>query len=324
MVGSHAQIVNVDRDRGRAVHGAAVLGQVAVRHAGPRRLHGLGALRRRATDELDAPTCARSRRSITSPAPTRSRPASTRHARRRARAAQRRRHRHARASRCATRCRVRWIGRRVARGRRLASTTPAAPARSPILDTDHARADRAARRRRRPSPSRPTRCATATTSAPITALQDDRRRPVRRAAGRGRRRRHRAGRRSRSRSARRRRSARSAGRDARPTRRPPPRPSSSTAGDATLTVGDAGPLANGAFTLAAAARGARRRRRPGPRPITNDTFAIDFQQKIAAERPAAHRHLQPDADVHAFDFHSVACTPARPRRSGPRTSWTRR
>ena len=43
MVGSHAQIANVHRDRGRALHGAAVLGQGAVRHAGPRRLHRLGA-----------------------------------------------------------------------------------------------------------------------------------------------------------------------------------------------------------------------------------------------------------------------------------------
>lgn len=58
----------------------------------------------------------------------------------------------------------------------------------------------------------------------------------------------------------------------------------STAGDATLTIGNVGPLSNGAFALA----------RPlevltGPKtyagPVTNDTFAIGLQQKIARTDP---------------------------------------
>ena len=57
----------------------------------------------------------------------------------------------------------------------------------------------------------------------------------------------------------------------------------STAGEATLTV-SGGHLSNGAFQLAQPLRGPGRRRR-GDAPITNDTFALDFQQQIAANDP---------------------------------------
>ena len=69
MVGSHAQIVNVDRVEGVPVHGAAVLRQVAVRHAGPRRFHRLGALRHRRDATEQQGRRARLRADVPSPPP---------------------------------------------------------------------------------------------------------------------------------------------------------------------------------------------------------------------------------------------------------------
>ncbi len=58
----------------------------------------------------------------------------------------------------------------------------------------------------------------------------------------------------------------------------------STAGEATLTVSDPGHLANGAFTLAQPLE-VLALPKTWTAPVTNDTFAIDFQQKIAASDP---------------------------------------
>ena len=72
----------------------------------------------------------------------------------------------------------------------------------------------------------------------------------------------------------------------------------STAGDAALSVSEPGHLANGAFTLAAAAAGgdrAERLERPGRRTRPR---RITFRQRIDATDAAAHRHLQPGADLH--------------------------
>ena len=58
----------------------------------------------------------------------------------------------------------------------------------------------------------------------------------------------------------------------------------STASEATLTVSDHGHLANGAFTLAQPLE-VLALPKTWNAPVTNDTFAIDFRQKVAANDP---------------------------------------
>ena len=127
MVGSHAQIADVHRDRGRAVHGAAVLGQGPVRHAGSRRLHRLAATGRSTKDASAAQQWLTAdvrafAQSITLDAPDVARGGRQRAARA-ARSCSRRASPTARAScRCATRCRSTAAAR---------TTSPSAPTSRP-------------------------------------------------------------------------------------------------------------------------------------------------------------------------------------------------
>ena len=102
-----------------------------------------------------------------------------------------------------------------------------------------------------------------------------------------------------SRSARRRRSARSCRASRASTRRPPPRMSSAPPGDAALTVSDPGHLANGAFTLPQPLRVEIAPQRPGAGPVSNGHVHDHVQTGDRSDRRRAHRHLQPDAHVHA-------------------------
>ena len=100
----------------------------------------------------------------------------------------------------------------------------------------------------------------------------------------------------------------------------------STAGDAALSASDpsttnTGQLVNGTFALAAAAAGPGRGQdvhRPGlQRPAGDHVQAGDRRQ-----RPAAHRDVQQDADVHAVDHEPVARRRAASRPGGS-PNWRR-
>ena len=74
----------------------------------------------------------------------------------------------------------------------------------------------------------------------------------------------------------------------------------STAGDAALSVDPSpGHLANGSFTLPAAAAGVEFSKADvWTAPVSNDPVTITFKQHIGANDAAAHRQLLQDADVH--------------------------
>ena len=83
----------------------------------------------------------------------------------------------------------------------------------------------------------------------------------------------------------------------------------STAGDATLTVADAGTtpghLVNGAFFLPQPLQGLGVvKTYTGP--VSNDQPTITFKQQVNARRRVAHGHVQQDADVHPVDDDAVA------------------
>ena len=83
----------------------------------------------------------------------------------------------------------------------------------------------------------------------------------------------------------------------------------STAGDATLSVADAGTtpghLVNGAFFLPQPLQGLGVvKTYTGP--VSNDQPTITFKQQVNARRRVAHGHVQQDADVHPVDDDAVA------------------
>ena len=324
MVGSHAQIVNVDRvegvpymvlpSSGKTPYGTpdrgGFTGWVDWRVDGRRRRPAVADGRRarvRAVDRARRARRPRGGRHRDARAARSSSPAASPRARG--------------SCRCATRCRCAGAGstprdRRpvddARRAGKVASLDPATRELTALRAGDgHGRASTADSMRETATTCR--RSATEKTIH-VSAL--------RRAAGRGRRRRH---------------GPADAGADAR-RRRSPSAPSRRAStkdvhgvdhGDGDLDRGrrdaDASPAPAGQRRVRAraAARWSRRRSRRGPARSRNDVVAVAFKQKIAATDPLRTGSYSATLTFTLSTTSSVG-TPARPHRSCPRTPWTRR